>query len=572
MEEPPTKKLKASYNHSNKSKEKDKNSKKEVRKVKNMFIQMLKNEFPESKITNKDLPIFLFKLAGYNFDPGTFQITQRPSKFGGVWKQVQQQPVGKSVNQYKSSLLMNERLIELIHQPLCDQCGAIWSCKLAEGTQAQKNTNAIFHLSCPKCGFYKYWTTQGEDSFLDDLLWVSCKLTGTSPTKLGHIFRLLETGYDEGQHHFGELVREKIVPTINQQYLEVHKKVMEEVKQVCKEKNIGAIITWDGGYASRNNNSDHAVVNFVEHVTGKNLLLHLEMSSCSKELMPQAAEKELINRGYKYIKSQLPVSRVGHDGKEVKDVKAIDPSVADDLDPWHFKKLELGHFQDHCMNATKCIKGNKKEHIHGDNKEVQKLKMMKRKNLLRLKESLGFHLIRCLRCCKNSEKVFWMFWGGYLLHCLGDHRCCVDEEIGFSSLGKSTCALKKKPAHLYDDEEVKILQNYLFNQRIQKALPRLVYFTASSSNESIWNVMGIYRDKTVHYKYYDVLYQMGYLDWNENRLRQVRYRHKTIVRDWKIRHKKRYNRSILEDKTYNWQYEALQQIFPLQKEWFASKY
>ena len=547
MEEPPTKKVKVSYNHSNESKEKDKNKKKETRKVKNMFIQMLNNEFPESKITNKDLKIFLFKLGGYDFDPGTFQITQRPSKFGGVWKQVQQ-PVGKSINQYKSSLLMNKRLIELIHQPLCDQCGAIWNCKLAEGTQVQKNTNGIFHLSCPSCGFYKYWTTQGDDSFLDDLLWISCRLTGTSPTKLGHILRLIDTGYNDGQHCSGELFREKIVPTIDQQYLEVHEKVFKEVKKVCEEKKIGAIITWDGGYASRNNNSDHAVVDFVEHVTGKNLLLHLEMSSCSKELMPQAAEKELIIRGYKHIKSQLPVSRVGHDGKEVKNVKEIDPTVADDLDPWHFKKLELKHFKEDCTEATKCIRGNKKLSIPGDSKTVQQLKMMRRKNLLRLKQSLGFHLIRCLKCCKKSEDVFWMLWSGYLLHCIGDHRCCVDEQKGLSSLGKSICALKKKPAHLYDGEKIKILQNYLFNSRIEKELPRLVYFTASSPNESIWNVMGIYRDKNLHYKYYDVFYKMGYLDWNENRQRKVRYIHKTSVRDWKIRHPKRYNRSILEDK------------------------
>jgi len=37
------------------------------------------------------------------------------------------------------------------------------------------------------------------------------------------------------------------------------------------------------------------------------------------------------------------------------------------------------------------------------------------------------------------------------------------------------------------------------NKRIEKALPRLVHFTASSINETIWNVMGIYRDKTVHW-------------------------------------------------------------------------
>jgi len=105
-------------------------------------------------------------------------------------------------------------------------------------------------------------------------------------------------------------------------------------------------------------------------VTGKSLLLHLEMTSCSKQLMPQGA-----------------VSRVGHDGKEVKDVKEIDSNVAEDLDPWHFQKLEIGHFVDHCTNAT------------GDSKEVKQLKMMKRKNLFRLKEGLGFHLTRCLKCC-----------------------------------------------------------------------------------------------------------------------------------------------------------------------------
>ena len=59
---------------------------------------MIQQEFTDSKITNKELPIFLFKLAGYDFDPNTFEIIQKPSTFGGVWKQ-NQQPVGKSLNQ-----------------------------------------------------------------------------------------------------------------------------------------------------------------------------------------------------------------------------------------------------------------------------------------------------------------------------------------------------------------------------------------------------------------------------------------------------------------------------------------
>lgn len=65
------------------------------------------------------------------------------------------------------------------------------------------------------------------------------------------------------------------------------------------------------------------MVDFVEHVTGKQMLLHLEMDKCSKELMPQS------------------VSRVGHDGKELKDIHEIDASVADDLDPWHCLKRQM---------------------------------------------------------------------------------------------------------------------------------------------------------------------------------------------------------------------------------------
>jgi hypothetical protein len=141
--EQPMKKLKTSSRTSRESRKKENNKQKEARKFKNMFVQMLQKEFPDSKITNKDLPIFLFKLTGYDFNPETFQITQKPSKFGGIWKE--EQPVDASVNQYKTSFLINQRLIELIYQPLCP-CGANWSCKSAEGIQAQKTTNGIFHL------------------------------------------------------------------------------------------------------------------------------------------------------------------------------------------------------------------------------------------------------------------------------------------------------------------------------------------------------------------------------------------------------------------------------------------
>jgi len=116
---------------------------------------------------------FLFKLAGYDFCPETFQIIQRPSKFGGVWKEVQQQkePIGKQISkQLETSLLQNNRFTQFVHQPLCNRCGEVWSCKMAEGPQSQKNTNGVFHLSCSSCGLNKFWSTQGDDNFLDDQL------------------------------------------------------------------------------------------------------------------------------------------------------------------------------------------------------------------------------------------------------------------------------------------------------------------------------------------------------------------------------------------------------------------
>jgi len=115
----------------------------------------------------------------------------------------------------------------------------------------------------------------------------------------------------------------------------------------------------------------------VEHITGKQLLLHLETTECSASLLPQS------------------IARVGHDGKEIKDIREIDPDIAEDLDPWHFKKGEMTHFRDHCLEHTKCKMGNKKLGISGDTKEVKEMKMKRRKHLLTLQEGLGFHLLRC---------------------------------------------------------------------------------------------------------------------------------------------------------------------------------
>jgi len=142
----------------------------------------------------------------------------------------------------------------------------------------------------------------------------------------------------------------------------------------------------DGGYASRNNNSDHAVVDFIEHVTGKNMLLHLEMTKCSSQLLPQSAEKV------------LSVARVGHDGKEIKCMAEILPEAADDLDPWHFKKVEMNHFSEHCIDQT------------ADSKEVKETKMRRRHHLLARRTGLGFHLMRSCKWSKQSESVATLLW------------------------------------------------------------------------------------------------------------------------------------------------------------------
>lgn len=525
---------------------------------------MLKKEFPNSSITNNNALDFLFSLAGYSYNKESFIISKRPSKFGGCWE-TSEDPSSLLVNKNQtSSLLENQQLIDFIHQPLCDKCQAVWQCSLI----SQKNTNGEFKLLCPKCGYIKYWSTQ-KKNFLDDLLWMACRLTGSSPTKLNHILRILNTGYDSKQHHSGELFQKKVVPTINSMYLEMREKIFKEVKGVCEQKKIKATITWDGGYASRNNNSDHAVVDFVEHVTGKNLMLHLETTQCSSSLLPQSAEKELIKQGYTFVKSQIPIARVGHDGKEIKDVHEIDPDVAEDLDPWHFKKGEMHHYKEFCIEKTKCIRGNKKKGIKGDTKEVIEMKMRRRNHLLKLEKGLGFHLLRCCKWSAKSVYVAELLWHSYLLHCMGCHIFCFDENEGISTMGKSPCAKNENEQTIYTEKEYQILQEFLSNTRIQKAFPRLVYFTCSYPNESIWNVMGLYRDKTIHYKYYDTLYQMGYLDWNENRMRKVKYKYETKVREWKTRHKKRYNRKVLEEKTYLWQYKALAQIFPDESNWFT---
>jgi len=96
-----------------------------------------------------------------------------------------------------------------------------------------------------------------------------------------------------------------------------------------------------------------------------------------------------------------------------------------------------------------------------------------------VKEGLGFHLMRSCKWSKQSESVAMMLWSSYLLHCLGCHTFCIDDDIGIESMGKTTCALNGNQAKIYDKEEYRILHDYIFNTRIKSNLSRLVHFTCS---------------------------------------------------------------------------------------------
>jgi len=54
-------------------------SKKKIRKHNEQFRQMIKNEFPQAKITVDNIAEFLFCHFGYKFDE-TFQIIERPKQ------------------------------------------------------------------------------------------------------------------------------------------------------------------------------------------------------------------------------------------------------------------------------------------------------------------------------------------------------------------------------------------------------------------------------------------------------------------------------------------------------------
>ena len=69
------------------------------------------------------------------------------------------------------------------------------------------------------------------------------------------------------------------------------------------------------------------------------------------------------------------------------------PDATDNLDPQHFKKVEMNHFSEYCTDQTKCVMSNRKQGIPADSKEIKETKIKRRYHLLARRTGLGFNLI-----------------------------------------------------------------------------------------------------------------------------------------------------------------------------------
>ena len=103
---------------------------------------------------------------------------------------------------------------------------------------------------------------------------------------------------------------------------------------------------------------------------------------------------------------------------------------------------------------------------------------------------------------------------------------------------------------------------------MMSALARIAPNIYTSLNESIHNVFNCYRDKTLHYVHYDLLYQMAFLDFNENCNHLIKYSYKTTICGWKKNHTHRHNRTVKEKKTFYWKKVVICKLFPQYRKWY----
>ena len=155
-------------------------------------------------------------------------------------------------------------------------------------------------LQCSKCCYKKVWTTQSEGG-LNEIFYAAVKMYGGCPDKIDAINRMICTGRDEEQQIYGNVVKNKIIPVINKLFIQQQYEIIQEIQQTMREKKeSGIVVSLDCTYASRNNNSDHRVVTFVEHCTLNNYLLHIEQEYASAQCTPHQLESKLTLDGLKY--------------------------------------------------------------------------------------------------------------------------------------------------------------------------------------------------------------------------------------------------------------------------------
>ena len=171
-----------------------------------------------------------------------------------------------------------------------------------------------------------------------------------------------------------------------------------------------------------------------------------------------------------------------------------------------FQKGEVAHFVAHCTEATLCIKGEQKEgntwrHQRDPNNQDDKTKAplaAKKWNqisfhpVLEVFQWVNTHILDAVECLLTSLLrwspilCWWKCWLG------------IDWEINLCSPKKSSQAVQQSRR----GNSSKLPVQWSNCKRTSKTtshdlLCQLIHF----------DVMGIYRDKTVHYKYYNTLYQ-----------------------------------------------------------------
>ena len=115
------------------------------------------------------------------------------------------------------------------------------------------------------------------------------------------------------------------------------------------------------------------------------------------------------------------------------------------------------------------------------------------------------HIVRCIKHCNGDVDKFNELYAAYLDHCAGNHCGCFDGEKGFGLVGD---APYKGKARVLSDPDLAILWQFMYNPKLTESFPQLLHGFSTSNNESLHNVINIYREKGTPYKHHDLLYQM----------------------------------------------------------------